>query len=619
MANELKYHMNMLNSIDKKVGGPGNWTYIIDALNSIDQNLSSYIPDQKQEIVDELNDAISEIQATGEAVKDSIPSDYTALEQATYNAYPTQSETGNPIYFDDGADDIPVKSLSVDLVPKQDLHGYDHPWIGGSGKNKLPNAVAKAETSNGITVTLDSNGVYTIKGTATEQALCKFPVGYSFTIYSGEPNPKFCMGNSSSNARVTFIFYNNGAVVDSWSAVGVNRVSEYTGMQGQQCNEFGIKVLSGTTVDMTIKPMFVENSVTDYTYEPYSNICPISGYDGVKVKRTGKNLLPMTLANLKAWNTRGTWSGNVYTDTTTVTFTVQTNSNELVTGIVANGTATNASVFYIRAHDLKSGNYIVNGAPSGGEWASKYRIRIGDKTDAFIDQDVGTDRNIPVTNGLTLQIKTAIGYACNNLVFKPMIRLASATDSTFEPYTEQEYSITFPTEVGTVYGGSLNATTGVLTVDRKGVDLGTLSWTERASGTHQWLAQSPSGSISIVGVTSALCISDRYVRVSKTNTLPSNGKFLFNASSLSANHKLLLITDTSYSSATEFKNGVTGSIFIYPLDGALTYQLTPTEVSTLLGNNTISSDGSINLTYRADTTMVIEKLTNAIVSLGGNV
>jgi len=79
MANELKYHMNMLNSIDKKVGGPGNWTYIIDALNSIDQGLTSYIPDQKQEIVDELNDAISEIQATGEAVNASIPSDYTAL------------------------------------------------------------------------------------------------------------------------------------------------------------------------------------------------------------------------------------------------------------------------------------------------------------------------------------------------------------------------------------------------------------------------------------------------------------------------------------------------------------------------------------------------------------
>ena len=82
----------------------------------IDPNITfgidEYIADVKEQ-------AQSEIQATGDAVIASIPSDYSTLEQATYNAYPTQSESGNPIYFDDGADDIPVKELIVNLEPIQ--------------------------------------------------------------------------------------------------------------------------------------------------------------------------------------------------------------------------------------------------------------------------------------------------------------------------------------------------------------------------------------------------------------------------------------------------------------------------------------------------------------------
>lgn len=80
MANELKYHMNMLNSIDRQVGGPGNWTYIIDALNSIDQGLTSYIPDSKDEIRDYVDDVLA-----------SIPADYALLNAKVAGEYVIQS------------------------------------------------------------------------------------------------------------------------------------------------------------------------------------------------------------------------------------------------------------------------------------------------------------------------------------------------------------------------------------------------------------------------------------------------------------------------------------------------------------------------------------------------
>lgn len=38
---------------------------------------------------------------------------------------------------------------------------------------------------------------------------------------------------------------------------------------------------------------------------------------------------------------------------------------------------------------------------------------------------------------------------------EPMIRLASETDSTFEPYTGETTEISFPAAAGTVYGGEL--------------------------------------------------------------------------------------------------------------------------------------------------------------------
>ena len=51
-----------------------------------------------------------------------------------------------------------------------------------------------------------------------------------------------------------------------------------------------------------------------------------------------------------------------------------------------------------------------------------------------------------------------------------------------------------------------------------------------------------------------------------------------------------------------------------------TYQLTPTEISTLLGENNVWADsGDVEITYRRDINIVIDELTNAIVSLGSNV
>jgi hypothetical protein len=77
------------------------------------------------------------------------------------NAYLLKEASGSLVSFNDGAD-LPMPSFVCDIDAVQDLHGYDHPWLGGAGKNKLPMTV------EGIKV-LNTNGnwsgnVYTYNG-----------------------------------------------------------------------------------------------------------------------------------------------------------------------------------------------------------------------------------------------------------------------------------------------------------------------------------------------------------------------------------------------------------------------------------------------------------------------
>ena len=57
---------------------------------------------------------------------------------------------------------------------------------------------------------------------------------------------------------------------------------------------------------------------------------------------------------------------------------------------------------------------------------------------------------------------------------------------------------------------------------------------------------------------------------------------------------------------------VSGLQISYLIANPQTYQLTPTEVKTLLGNNNIWADtGDIDLTYRADLGLYLDKIINA--------
>ena len=75
-----------------------------------------------------------------ENVQDAIDETITKLSAVG-------SASGAIATFPDGSD-LPMPKLEVAIEPQQDLHGYDAPWVGGAGKNKLPMTLATIKANN---------------------------------------------------------------------------------------------------------------------------------------------------------------------------------------------------------------------------------------------------------------------------------------------------------------------------------------------------------------------------------------------------------------------------------------------------------------------------------------
>lgn len=165
-----------------------------------------------------------------------------------------------------------------------------------------------------------------------------------------------------------------------------------------------------------------------------------------------------------------------------------------------------------------------------------------------------------------------------------------------DPDTPVE-SQTYTTSLGTtVYGGTLDVVSGELTVTKVSVDMGGLTWQNYSSAPHtrfgttgiQATVKKPSSD----GVNADI-ISDRYVVDTSTHIYDhaKDGTIGVGANGV------LYVYDTSYASPNDFKTAMNGVYLIYELANPLTYQLTPQQINTLLGNNNVWADcGQVEVT-----------------------
>ena len=472
-----------------------------------------------------------------------------------------------PMLTFDSLAEADVTELTVGIEPVQDLNGYDKPWVGGAGVNLYNASAINTLSSNGVTATV-SNGTITLNGTATANAFFSIHnTGYANKQYT------YSFNNPVANSGVHVSFRDtNGNYFNDVQANAVNKVTTFT----NEPSSILLYVTSGTTLsNFVVKPQ-LELGYTATEWQPYSNICPITGHDEVTVTRTGKNLLP-----------------NIRTGSLTrngITYTVNDDKS-----ITVKGTATSLSYFEINTTNLNtySETLFKAGVPIYTNVEGGLPIRYTDGTYDLIQSGVSTTP--PKDIGVAyLQVNN--GVTIDKTIY-PMVCLASVADDTYEPYQGSTYT----TSLGqTVYGGTLDMVTGVLTVDKAMVDLGTLTWAYDSSN-NRFSSRGIANLIRDDGsrTTAMLCSAFRVLQNGEAFDINLDGVIYKGGAD-----NTLLVQDHRYTVASEFKTAMNGVTCVYPLATPTTYQLTAQQIKTLVGTNNVwASSGdivSIKFTYETN-------------------
>lgn len=351
-------------------------------------------------------------------------------EQTGENSY-----TGDIVRFY-ASKSVPLSSAEVSLSPQQDLNGYDSPWPGGGGANKIAWNDGIDFTLKGVRYYVSGGKLY-LDGTSsgeTSSADATFEANFKFKLPAG--TYYFTRGDYPNS---TYLVHKvNGATVGI-----VTNSGEFT-LAAEDEVWVGFYVYNKTFSNLHVPIQIVQGSTAPTTYSPYSNICPISGHTGAELIRTGKNLVGA--GNIVYGEG---YDGNGNTEVNANRFRTEKIACYGKTAIALSWTNGTVSSQAIRVIWDKYGNVLKRTIPSATR--------------------VGT-RKYYVTNLTNFNPAYCVAFAfysdggapAANNVSEIMCEFVDSP-SDYEPYQGDTYSVTF-TDQGTVYGGTFDFVTGKLRV-----------------------------------------------------------------------------------------------------------------------------------------------------------
>ncbi len=311
------------------------------------------------------------------------------------------------------------------------------------------------------------------------------------------------------------------------------------------------------------------------------NVRPISGWTGVRLTRSRKNLLNYTPAQ-----TSGLMSGIAWT---------------FNGGVVSLSGTASANVNVAQKIDTSttgvfncSGDYILSGCPTGGS-SSTYGLvlRIATPTggDRYV-YDYGDGVNFTVTDGeriTRVYVNVKSGTDMNGFVFRPMVCFASDSDNAFEPYSADEYPITWLDIAGTIYGGTLDMTRGVLTVDREKKTFTGGSWQPNNRNGYTLYNVLPFQSNFFPTICNRFKPLTEFAGFGFVLGLESRHLYILAANEIAG------VSDVNSWLTWLAANPLE---IVVPLATPITYQLSPTEVQLLQGYNAVWADtGDVTVSY----------------------
>ena len=333
-----------------------------------------------------------------------------------------------------------------------------------------------------------------------------------------------------------------------------------------------------------------------------TNIRSISGWSEVNTEVAGKNLFNPNLNS----GLLGTDAG---TNDTTVTPSNRYGYSEKIP-------ATLSCKLSFKTNDLEKFNWIcvmryIDGIATERVYSTlinhqqKEQVNIPAVANSYIRVLVGANSGKTVGTTPSGEIQIELG----------------STPTSYEPYN----GTTYTTSLGqTVYGGTLDVVSGVLTIDRAKIVLnGTqgiwlVNWVPTSNGVGWAYGYNLTQHKIVSDTTVPNIVSDKlkassYGNMFNGRTTDCVGVYTNNAYGI-----FIRTSDTSLTTVEAINSYLSANpiTVVYELATPTTIQLTPQEVTTLLGNNNIWADsGSVEVEYRADTTLAYNELLSLIASL----
>lgn len=516
-------------------------------------------------------------------------------EEALLAAFPTDTASGAVASFPDGAA-LPLIFLDVNIDPVQDLHGYSNPWTAGGGKNLFnvdaPFSNPSDTTSANTTKRIFTPGTYCIGlaysnyfnansvlsfsrsgNTLSVSSKSGYGVGFAIAVTAGQQYFVSCTAQSPEgiNHYIQVVQYaEDGTFLGIYANNRIN--STFTALENAV---IAVLLFRNNATDdnhavSTFTDIQVEKGSSATAYAPYSNICPISGWTGAKVVKTGKNLWNKSLIN-----------GTVLIDGLAV------GKKYTVTAKMID--PSKATYFYIQR------------APKGSDTKTTVGYVIASTT--------LYERTFTVAEGYDY-------YAYSNSTYTNVKEIQIEEGSAATDYVApQTTPITIPFGQ-TVYGGVLDVLSGVLTITKFGEDLSTKTWQTRYTGTAK------------KALSAALAYS--YPRAKITEMIAENYSITRGVTGVSAlaNPDDFAVSvypydnqsnpsPTTIYAVVDVADSTPSGLLVYDLATPIEIQLDPHEVSSLLGQNNIFADtGDSEVEYRADPTLFVnKKIAEAISAL----
>lgn len=507
----------------------------------------------------------------------------------------SKTVTGNPLTITD-ASPLKAEKIEIGLEPKQDLHGYNSVWVGGAGKNKLPLTVAgiKAANSgvtwngnvgtlNGMTFTINTDS----DGNVTDiKCVSQSTTSTSFVLFEGSLNvssgSKFNLSANRNNNTFDCTVTNDGTDIGYIS--GNSASTADVTLDDTTVTKVNLYFNSRYTDTITIYPM-IHNSTDDATFEPYTNISPITGYTSISADRCGKNIFDATdrkgsydigfTSSFDNATQRLTCTGKWYG---TWIIRVKQNTNYHITREL---------VSYTRSRGI-------NVYPSDGVTVDAGTLIAG----------IGIADELTFNSGSNKFVAILV-YAGDSTSGTTIQKIQIEEGSSYTEYNAFNGSNVTVTFGQTVYGGKLTILqdgSADVYCDTGFGDLGSPNWKKATwANTPVFVSDAISDAEAPAEANVADAICENYNVVSR-NVLYYNGtidsSFCISAS------KNIVVRDTILGSldATAFKSAVNGVKVVYKLATPFTIHLSSVETLTLLqGLNNVWTDGTtLSLTYQPD-------------------